>query len=91
MALYRAKQMGTLPNGRRVREGGEIREEELEGRRPGAWMELVEEGAEAPPSPALSDHRDEIAIVLDEQPLVKDDEQSEAAPAASKRRSRKGD
>lgn len=47
MPLYRAKSMGTLPDGRRVREGVEF---EFEGRQ-GAWMELVE--AEAEPVPSL--------------------------------------
>lgn len=50
MALYRAKRMGTLPDGRRIREGEQF---EFSGRK-GEWMEPVEEEpAPAPSEPEL--------------------------------------
>lgn len=75
---YRALQFGTLPSGRAVREGGLIREEELEGRKPGAWMEEIADAERAPAPPP--------------QPAGPNvEEQSEAAvaePAESKRKLR---
>jgi hypothetical protein len=89
MALYRARYGGQHPDGsaRWINEGETFH---WDGK-PGAWMELAESKAEAPPSPAPSNRAEEIAVALDEAPLVKDEEKSEAAPAASKRRARKGD
>ena len=74
---YRAIYFGTLPSGRAVREGGVIREEELEGRKPGLWMEEIKD-AEAPSPPSAP------APELE----AEDEAQSESAPAESKRQLR---
>mgnify|MGYP001585988224 CR=1 FL=1 len=81
MARYRAKKMGTLPDGRRVREGAEF---EFAGK-PGAWMEEIEanaSGAEsAPPAP---DEKPADAKAGDAEP------DSAVEAAAPKRAKRKG-
>lgn len=82
---YRAIYFGTLPSGRAVREGEIIREEELEGRKPGLWMEEIKDAESAPP-PSAPAPNNEVAIALDEAPLA--EEVSESAPAESKRQLR---
>jgi hypothetical protein len=88
MALYRAKRAGQHPDGtaKFVREGEQF---EWAGK-PGAWMELVEKAAEAPsPAPAEADHKEEIAVALNEAPLA--EAEPESAPVAeTKARKRKG-
>jgi hypothetical protein len=80
MALYRAKRAGQHPDGtaKFIREGETF---EWAGR-PGAWMELAE--AQNAPSPAPpEDHKQEIAVALNEAPLA--EAEPESAPAESKR------
>lgn len=87
MALYRAKHSGQHPDGsaKFIREGETF---EWAGK-PGAWMELVDVAQAAPsPAPAEADHKEEIAVALNEAPLA--EAEPESARAESKRKSRKG-
>jgi hypothetical protein len=86
MTLWRAIRMGTLPGGRRVREGETFEAQELGGRAPGTWMELADGVDPLPDPPQSAD--EEIAIALNEAPLA--EAESESAPKAeSKTRKRK--
>lgn len=75
---YRAIYFGTLPSGRAVREGGIIREEELEGRKPGLWMEEIKDAESAPP-PSEPEPAAETQV----------EAQSESAEAEPKRKLRR--
>lgn len=75
---YRALYFGTLPSGRAVREGGVIREEELEGRKPGLWMEEIREAESIPAPPPQAAPPDAGEV----------NEPEAAEPAESKRKLR---